>query len=75
MAPPEAAGLPEAEPPVPEYFQDFVDLADMVAEELATEPGRPRAAAAEAPAEGPRARARQVTAAFAEAADEARRRG
>jgi phospholipase C len=74
MAPPEAAGLPEAEPPVPEYFQDFVDLADMVAEELATEPGRPRAAA-EAPAEGPRARARQVTAAFAEAADEARRRG
>ena len=74
MAPPEAAGLPEAEPPVPEYFQDFLDLADMVAEELATEPGRPRAAA-EAPAEGPRARARQVTAAFAEAADQARRRG
>jgi phospholipase C len=55
MAPPEAAGLPEAEPPVPGYFQDFVDLADMVAEDLATEPGRPRAAA-EAPAEGPRAR-------------------
>jgi len=75
LAPPEAA-LPAVEPPIPEYFQDFVKLADMVAEELAKEPGRPRAAAAEAePAEGPRARARQVTAAFAEAADEARRRG
>ena len=74
LAPPEAA-LPAVEPPIPEYFQDFVKLADMVAEELAKEPGRPRAAAEAEPAEGPRARARQVTAAFAEAADEARRRG
>jgi hypothetical protein len=65
-----------AEPEVPEYYLDFVELADQVAAELA------RVAPAEAaeglaapapPAElGPLARARQATAAFTAAAEAAR---
>jgi len=67
----------EAEAPLPEYYRDFVELADQVAAELA------RVAPAEAaeglaapapPAElGPLARARQASAAFTAAAAAARR--
>jgi phospholipase C len=76
LAPPEevAAG---AEPSLPGYYQDFVELADQVAEELAKVAPAEAAEGLAAPAPtaelGPRARARQVTAAFAAAADAARR--
>lgn len=60
------------EPPVPDYYQDFVELADQVGRELAKE-APPTAARALPRGElGPRARAREVTAAFTLSAEEAR---
>jgi len=75
LAPPEEVA-PGAEPPVPEYYEDFVKLADQVAEELAEVAPAEAAEGLAAPVPtaelGPRARARQVTAAFAAAAEAAR---
>jgi phospholipase C len=72
--PPEVAAGAEA--PVPEYYQDFVKLADQVAAKLATVAPAQAAEGLAAPAPttqlGPRARARQVTATFAAAAEAAR---
>jgi phospholipase C len=74
-APVEAA----AEAEVPEYYRDFVKLADQVAAELArvapAEVAEGPAAPAPPAALGPRARARQATAAFTAAAEAARRGG
>jgi hypothetical protein len=55
---------PGPEPPVPDYYQDFVKLAEMVAAEIPT--------AEIPPALGPRARAHQVTVDFTRHADQAR---
>jgi phospholipase C len=55
---------PGPEPPVPDYYRDFVDLAEMVAEELPE---------AEPPVGlGPRAKAHRVTVAFTHQAAKAR---
>jgi phospholipase C len=56
------------EPPVPEYYKDFVKLAELVAGELPAA----EVAATAAPDLGPRARAHQVTMAFTRHADQAR---
>jgi phospholipase C len=58
------AAPPGPEPPVPDYYRDFVALAEMVARQL---PG------AEIPPDlGPRAKAHQVTVEFTHHADQAR---
>jgi phospholipase C len=62
------AAPPGPEPPVPEYYKDFVKLAELVASELPTA----EVAAEAAPDLGPRARAHQVTMAFTRHADQAR---
>jgi phospholipase C len=76
LAPPAEAAAAGAEPPVPEYYEDFVELADQVAAKLAKVAPAEAAEGLAAPAPttqlGPRARARQVTAAFAAAAEAAR---
>jgi hypothetical protein len=60
------AAPPGPEPPVPDYYRDFVALAEMVARQL---PG------AEIPPDlGPRAKAHQVTVEFTQHADRARAR-
>jgi phospholipase C len=60
------AAPPGPEPPVPDYYRDFVALAEMVARQL---PG------AEIPPDlGPRAKAHQVTVEFTHHADQARAR-
>jgi len=59
---------PGPEPPVPDYYKDFVKLAELVASELPT----PEVAAEAAPGLGARARAHQVTTAFTRHADQAR---
>jgi phospholipase C len=62
------AAPPGPEPPVPEYYKDFVKLAELVARELPAA----EVAATAAPDLGPRARAHQVTMAFTRHADQAR---
>jgi phospholipase C len=62
-----------AEPPLPEYYQDFVVLADEVAAEMARVAPAGAAEALASPASGPLARAQQATAAFTAAAEAARR--
>ena len=59
---------PGPEPPVPDHYKDFVELAELVASELPT----PEVAAEAAPGLGARARAHQVTMAFTHQADQAR---
>jgi hypothetical protein len=53
---------------VPDYYRDFVKLAEMVASELPAA----EVAAEAAPDLGPRARAHQVTMAFTRQTDQAR---
>ena len=53
---------------MPDYYKDFVKLAELVASELPT----PEVAAEAAPGLGARARAHQVTTAFTRHADQAR---
>jgi phospholipase C len=62
------AAPPGPEPPVPDYYKDFVKLAELVASELPA----PEVAAEAAPDLGPRARAHQITMAFTRHADQAR---
>jgi phospholipase C len=62
VAPEQAPAAPE--PPVPDYYRDFVKLAEMVSRELP--------AAAPPPELGPRATGHQVTVAFTRQADSAR---
>jgi phospholipase C len=57
------AASPGPEPPVPDYYRDFVALAELVARQLPTEVP---------PDLGPRARAHQVTVEFSQHADRAR---
>jgi phospholipase C len=60
------AAPPGPEPPVPDYYRDFVALAEMVARQLPS---------AEVPPDlGPRAKAHQVTVEFTQHADRARAR-
>jgi phospholipase C len=58
---------PGPEPPAPDYYKDFVKLAELVASELPT-----AEVAQAAPDLGPRARAHQITMAFTRHADQAR---